>query len=301
MACGCNIANLGYSSCGDLFGLTRKLILVRTIDDEGNRNKISKSDFVGGVLPEAFVTGKLNETADKRWYPLGDFNQVSEVKGDDVLFTDDFGAETLITAGSITYEGYIESAPNTLESKVKTFGCGDFSAFYIDVKNSIVGLETGDDLFPNQIAKGTLRADWIKVSVVNSNVSRLKVNFTLDNSISFGDMNAITQSCNGYDMRDLEGLFDATSTVTVASSTELTVSVKTDGGSFCNPAMVEGLAISDFTLTNVTNSSVITISTLTELSGVYTLGFLAQNTSDVGTLAISKTGFDIPTKTIAFL
>ena len=65
--------------------------------------------------------------------------------------------------------------------------------------------------------------------------------------------------------------------------------------------MVEGLTIADFTLTNVTTSSVVTIATLTELSGVYTLTIPAQTGGDVGTLAIAKTGFDIPTKTIAFL
>ena len=177
MACGCDVLNLGYSSCGDLFGLTRKLVFVRTIDDDGARNKVSQSDFINGVLPEAFIDGKLNETEDKRWYVIGDFNQVSEVKGDDVLFTDDFGAEGLITGGSITFEGYIESAPNTLQPKIQSFSCGDYSAFYIDVKKATIGIESGDDLFPAKIAKGTFRSDWIKVSAVNSNLNRLKLNF----------------------------------------------------------------------------------------------------------------------------
>ena len=301
MACGCDIANLGYSSCGDLFGLTRKLILVRTVDNDGVRNKISQSDFVNGVLPEAFTQGKLNETEDKRWYPIGNFNQVSEVKGDDVLFTDDFGAEGLITDGSITFEGYIESAPNKLEKKLKTFSCGDYSAFFIDVKNTLVGVEKGDDLFPSQIAKGTLRADWIKVSAVNSNLNRLKLNFTLENSISFGDMNAIEQDCNDYDLRGIQGLFDATQTVVVSSTTELVTSVKTDGGSFCTPSMLEGLVLGDFTLTNVTAALAIPIASVSEVNGVYTLTISAQTTGDIGTLAITKNGFEIGTETITFL
>jgi len=301
MACGCDIANLGYSSCGDLFGLTRKLILVRTTDDDGNLNKISQSDLVNGVLPEAFMDAKLNETEDKRYYPIGNFNQVSEVTGDDVLFTDDFGAEGVITEGSITFEGYIESAPNTLETKVKTFSCGDYSGFYVDTKNVMVGVESGEDLLPAKIAKGTLRASWIKVSVVNSNLNRLKVNFTLDSSVKFGNMNAIEQSCNEYDMSTIEGLFDATQTVTVNTATELTSSIKTDGGSFCNPAMVEGLGFADFTLTNATTGLPVVIGAPAEVSGVYTLTIPAQTGGDIGTLAVSKNGFDIGTETITFL
>ena len=90
--CGCSIANLGYGSCGEVFDVTRKLIFVRTYDNDGVRNKISTSDLVDGVLPEAFITAKLIATPDKRWYPIGDFNAVVEATGEDVEFTDDFGA-----------------------------------------------------------------------------------------------------------------------------------------------------------------------------------------------------------------
>ena len=255
---------------------------------------------MGGKLPEAFTTGKLNAPIDERWYPIGDFNQVNEAKGDDVLFEGDKGASYLVAKGSISFEAYIEAAPNTLEKKVNSFNCGDFSAFYIDDNDAIIGVESGDDLFPAIVAQGTLRADWIKRSIVNSNVQRLKINFTLDNSVTFGEMNAIEQSCNEYDVAGINGLYDATSETTVTDATTLTVDVTTDGGSFCSPQKLEGLVLGDFTLTNLTTALGVTISVVTEVNGVYTLTIPAQTAADIGSLVITKTNFDIPAETITF-
>lgn len=300
--CGCNISNLGYSSCGEVFGLTKKIIFVRTFDDDGNRNKISRTDFVGGELPEAFIDAKLNETTDKRWYPLGDFNQVTEVKADDTLFTDDFGASYLITKGAISYEGFIESAPNSLESKVNTFNCGEYSAFFVDTSFNLTGIETEDDcLLPVPIAQGTLRADWIKISIPNGNVNRLRVNFTMDSSVTFGSMNAIEQTCNGYDLSGIIGLFDATSSLTVNSDTELKVDVDTDGGTYCTPQKLEGLVLADFAITNDTLATTVTPSSVVEApAGCYTITIPAQVAGELGTLTITKAGFEIPTSAITF-
>jgi len=299
--CGCKIANLGGGACSETFDVTRKLIFVRTYDDTGVKNKISKSDLVSGQLPEAFTDAKLIETPDKRWYPIGNFNGVTEVTGDDVEFTDDFGAVFPITKGSITYEGFIEGASNKLESKINGFNCDEFSVYEVDVTGRLLGDDKGEDLLPFKIVRGTIKGTYARKNISGSTPNRLQVNFTMENSIRFGDFLGIPQDCNGYDMDSISGLQDATTSVTVSSTTELVVSFTTDGGSFCEPRLVEGLLVGDITLTNTTTSSGVVPSSFAENGGVYTLTIPAQTTSDAGSITATKSGFDFDTATFTFL
>ena len=298
--CGCSIANLGYGSCGEVFDVTRKLIFVRTYDNDGVRNKISTSDLVDGVLPEAFITAKLIATPDKRWYPIGDFNAVVEATGEDVEFTDDFGANFPISKGSITYEGYIEGAGNKLESKVNGYNCDEFSVYQVDLMDTILGDEDGEDLYPLAIVKGTIKATYFKKSISGATPNRLLVNYTLKNNVRFGSFAGIPQDENGYDMSGLNGLQDATSAVEVVDATTLKVTITTDGGSFAKPRLVTGLVIGDFAILNTTTAGAVVPSVLAEVAGVYTLTIPAQTTSDSGVISAVKGGFEIAQSLFTF-
>jgi len=298
--CGCKIANLGGGACGETFDVTRKLVFVRTFDDDGLKNKISKSDLVNGVLPEAFIEAKLIETPDKRWYPIGDFNAVVEATGDDTEFTDDFGALFPISKGSITYEGYIEGASNKLESKLNGFNCDEFSVYEVDTLGTLLGDDDGDDLLPLAVVRGTIKATYFKKSISGATPNRLLVNFTLKNSVRFGDFLGIPQDCNEYDMTSITGLQDANTSVTVVDATTLEVTFTTDGGSFCKPRLITGLLVGDITLTNTTTALPVVPSALAEVDGVYTLAIPSQTTGDTGSVTATKGGFDIDTATITF-
>jgi len=291
--CGCNIANLGYGSCGEVFDVTRKLIFVRTYDNDGVRNKVSTSDLVDGVLPEAFIEGKLIADPDKRWYPIGDFNAVVEATGEDVEFITDLGAIFPIAKGSITYEGYIEGAGNKLESKVNGYNCDEFSVYQVDLMDTLLGDEEGEDLYPLAIVKGTIKATYFKKSISGATPNRLLVNYTLKNNVRFGSFAGIPQDENGYDMSGLAGLQDAVTTVEVVDATTLKVKVTTDGGSFAKPRLITGLLIGDFTILNVTTALGVIPTVMAEMEGVYTLTIPAQTTLDSGVLIPAKSGFDI--------
>ena len=266
----------------------------------GQENKISKSDLVNGVLPESFIDAKLIETPDKRWYPIGDFNAVVEATGDDTEFTDDFGALFPISKGSITYEGYIEGASNKLESKLNGFNCDEFSVYEVDTNGTILGDDAGDDLLPLAVVRGTIKATYFKKSISGSTPNRLLVNFTLKNSIRFGDFLGIPQDCNEYDMTSISGLQDATTAVNVIDATTLEVTFTTDGGSFCKPRLITGLTIADIVVLNTTTALGVVPSALAEVDGVYTLTIPAQTTGDGGNVTATKTGFDFSTATFTY-
>jgi hypothetical protein len=89
-------------------------------------------------------------------------------------------------------------------------------------------------------------------------------------------------------LEELYSLYDVSSTITAISATGFTATLKDEYG-----LAVQGLAIGDFALYNVTDAGAVTISAMTETSaGVYAFTFASQTSADVLRLTPTENGYD---------
>lgn len=274
-ACFCPVTrnNLGTLSCTRVMTTIKKHIFVSVFDATGVRNSIKTTDLVGGILPDAFILDKVNESdPSKRWYFTPDkYENVTGSRTDPTEEEFPSGRKEKIQDGVPEFEGFLIGQDSTLASKIASNGCGDTAVFEVSLSGDIRGeLSTdGLDLYPMLINKGSLISVPVP-EVEGTSVSKIQLNFQFDQTIKEGRLQMLQANNIATDLLKVNGLIDGTTTIlsspTVTSTTFSTTVNYSSYGAFGVQNQVQGLdVVGDWELLD--GVTPVTISGIVDLNG----------------------------------
>lgn len=305
--CGAGGSNTGQPNCVPQINRVAMLILMQTFADDGTRNSIKKTDFVGGVLPDAFIEAKINEVdPTKRWYITPKINTVTDVRAEPITFDVD-GIPVFVDQGIRTFLGsyYSKFGSPTFAGVLNSFQCIDVSEYEITVDGAIVGIDNGDEMLPIDIETGTLYAGVVKKTKTDPN--SVSLTFAIQELVRDENLIQISSSKLGGNMLLKRGLIDGNGEALAAppiTTTTVRVDLNYLYGNFPDKLPFKGLVVADLspdngatpsTIFNVTGASNVAVSLMTPVSGqdgVYDLTFAIQPSANTIRVDISKLGFD---------
>ena len=158
--------------------------------------------------------------------------------------------------------------------------------FFIDVEGSVMGEVStdGSALYPMELQEGSLVAEWFPKS--DTSESYVSLDFQLDRIVKSENFLTIPVGNITENLRKAESLIDVTLTETAGatqSSTEIFIDANYSlYGSFGNMGTLEGkIAIGDWVITDSTAVDTLAVSTVTEVSGAYTLTYTGGTASSL--------------------
>lgn len=306
MACDCNVTfgNTGTPNCVNIGSVTYKLFAVPTYDSTGAKNYIDTTT----TLDSQYFTDRLNAgvsganltDALQRWYPIGEFKNVEDVRAEDITESFNDGSTAFIQEGARTFTGWILKQPSpTLLGKIKKMRCGEISVFVVDTDGNILGNgEESGKLFPFKVDSETWSINYIKTT--DTTKAKLQLMFTYSKDEMDENIKMITATETSIDVKDLRGLLDVNAAAaTSISTTGFVTSLTYDYGSAVTAQNFKGAVLADFDLYNETSTSTVVITSVTESpDGTYTFVIPAQTSSDILTLNLQKDGFEMTSLSI---
>lgn len=299
MVCKCDsgAANTGFD-CTNLGGQTRLSFLMNKTKKDGSPNGIDfAADAVNGVIPASVIQAKINDPIpEDRWFPVGKFENVEDVRAEIVVQTFNSGNSAKIKDGIRTFSGaLIKMAPNYVET-LESFGCQkDVAVMHVDLEGSLIGESIdGNFLRPIKIDSNTISAILVKTS--DSEISYITFSYAYAQTTQDGNLSIITADGFGIDLTNVRGLLEGKVVLNPVLSDKMTIKASVAYGNVINGGLkVEDLEISDFSIQNVTQAAAVVIDTLDSTlssEGVYVLNYGSGVTaSDVLVLTTTKTGY----------
>ena len=299
MVCKCDsgAANTGFD-CTNLGGQTRLSFLMNKTKKDGSPNGIDfAADAVNGVIPASVIEAKINDPIpEDRWFPVGKFENVEDVRAEIVVQTFNSGNSAKIKDGIRTFSGaLIKMAPNYVET-LESFGCQkDVAVMHVDLEGSLIGESIdGNFLRPIKIDSNTISAILVKTS--DSEISYITFSYAYAQTTQDGNLSIITADGFGIDLTNVRGLLEGKVVLNPVLSDKMTIKASVAYGNVINGGLkVEDLEISDFSIQNVTQAAAVVIDTLDSTlssEGVYVLNYGSGVTaSDVLVLTTTKTGY----------
>ena len=242
-------ANLGTLSCPSVMKTIKKHIFMDEFDSTGVRNSIASTDLVNGVLPDAFVLAKVNESdPTKRWYFTPDkYESVTSSRTDSVIEDFPSGRKEKIQDGVPEFEGAWIGVDSVVASRASSFGCTASACFEVDVTGALRGELSTDALnfYPMAINKGSFDASPVG-EVEGSNVPRIVVKFQYSQTIIEGNFSIMNASLTATDLLKVSGLLDGNTVVmasTAVTATTVSINVPYDFIVYGNPNYIQGLDV----------------------------------------------------------
>lgn len=293
MAIGCNcengLSNTGRPNCVPIQSVTSKLIMVPKYANDGTLNSIDLS----GTLP--VWSTLINQTdPSKRWFPLPVFENVELAKADTTFEEANSGRMVFIRQGKRSFAGELwadDSSP-TMLGKLQTNRCVDFGVYIVDVNGNLIGSKVGTKLYPIPVDNPSF--DPKMMFATDTTIQKIMVAFDFDRLFDESTMYMITPTEAGVDFNDLNGLIDVNLVNVSFTSTTRVFKAQLDYGTALNPIKFKGAVLADFTLTNNTTGSPITITSVVEnptTLGTYTLTAPAFVVGTAYMIKIVKLGF----------
>ena len=298
--CGTGGKNTGQPSCVPIIDRTAKLILVKTFANDGTRNSVKKSDFVNGVLPDAFIQSQINEAdTSKRWYVTPKINAVADTRAEPVTFDVD-GIPKIIDQGVRTFVGsfYDKLGSPTFAGVLNSFNCQDISYFEISVNGDIVGMDNGAEMLPIAIETGTFYAGVVRGT--KAELNSVSLTFAVnelekdENLIQIGAAQTATKMLNTRGLVDVVGEALA---VPAISPFSVRLDLGFIYGAYNNAVPFEGLDTTDLVVFNTTQSVLENVQTATPVVGMegqYDVGLMVNAAiGDTIQVSLSKLGFEM--------
>lgn len=288
--CSLTLRNTGVEICPTLMRDAEMLILVPKYGSTGALNKITLSD----TLNQAYFDGKVaNANVLDRWYPLPKLKNPSSERGEPVYVEYDDNERFFVRQGARPFSFLLPNQEPVLLGKLEQWRCQEFGVYIIDKNKSLIGmLTTAGELRPIEVDQNSWTPNYIFPKA--SDVPTISVSFNFNDDEQDADLKQILASeISPVNLTNLKGLRDVDATYSGISTTSFKAALATQYGSAKNPKIVKGLLITDFALYNTTNSSAVTISTMTESpDGTYTFTFAIQTVGHKLRLTPTKTGYD---------
>ena len=277
------------------------LIMMATLDGDGNKNQIPCTD----TIDQAYLDQKFKEEADplKRWFPITGLKLVDRPKTDPITRDLGDGAVEFVRDGVRSFTGEIPSGTATFLGKLIGARCQSVSFFEVDICENLSG--NGRDplaLIPFRLADQSLNAFLMLAN--NTQNQSISLNFQYDinekdHLRSFITDRSITGSLNSDDVNGIIDVNVESFDAIVATSVDVTLSF--DYGDHCDKMAYKIAEQTDFTVYNKTAAASVALTGFTIIDaseGKYTLEFAAQTAADLVDVSISpanKSGYEMQT------
>lgn len=301
-SCGVSLLNTGRPNCIPIFGVTKQLILVPMIADDGTENSIDPTT----TLNSAYFTALINQADDsKRWYPSGTLKNVTGERADPIMEPFDDGSKMFIRQGVRTFSGMILKGGPFLLNQLNSNRCSTFGVYMIDTDGSIYGKVKNSDglLYPIEVQAASFNGKL--VFTTDTTVEKIMLMFEWGVDEKDEDLRMIqSSSITGINLSSASGLIDTYVEVVSCGQTSTVLRLYNQYGNLVTGSPIEGLLVTDFVssvggatskIRNTTDSLDVTITTVTESTttpGTYTLAYASQTVADVLQPLIKKNGLD---------
>lgn len=293
-ACSGTLQNTGLGSKNSIIADGTKLIAVQVKADDGSFNEIPE----GTVIDSTFIDGLVNNTdQSKKWFPIGDFRNVTDTRADPVTEAFSDGSTSITQQGLRTFVGWLIAYPSSYLNSLNSFKCTNFGVYAVDDCGGLIGKKASNGaLRPIRVNNDSWYADYTKAS--DTEVAKIPLQFEFDQREQDKDLRVITkEQMVDVDLTELEGLVNVVATISGPSGTGFTAKLITEDGTLSGLKVI-GWVDSDFTVFNTTTNSAVVITSVTEApEGTYTFVIPAQTSLDVLRLTGTKAGFDLPATT----
>jgi len=293
-SCGDGVTPFGQPSCVPSFGRDSRIIFVQYLDNLGAVNSIKSTD----VLDASFFEGKINAGAGAslvdsslRWNITETINNVVGERSENVTQDID-GIPLNVKQGVRNYDGtfYGAIANPTYVGALESMACSQMGYFIIDVNGNIIGMknDTTGDLDPIKVQRNTLQVMY--KFPTSTEVQNINIKFAVEENERDAELNYTpVTAVDTLALRSLLSIEGVTSNPALTGA-DLTMSLAY--GTAFNGIAYEGALLADFTVFNVTQSSAVVITSVTETSaGVYAVLIPAVTSADVVRIDYAKVGF----------
>lgn len=301
-SCGVSLQNTGTPSCIPIRGVTKQVILVPLVANDGTENQIDPSVTLNKAFFDALIN---NEDDSARWYPVGPFKNVTTERADPIKETFEDGSSVFIRQGVRNFSGMILKGGPELLSQLNSNRCSSFGAYIVDAEGSLTGKVKNDDgfLYPIEIQAASFNGKLVYST--DTTTEKIMLNFEYGVDEKDEDLRTImATSITGINLSTVKGLTNAYVTVVSCGQTSMVIDVYNKYGNFISGSPVEGLLVGDFAssvtgtgskIRNTTDGADVTITSVTEsttVDGRYTLAYSSQTVSDVLQPYVKKNSLD---------
>lgn len=272
-SCSTQLGNTGTPDCKTLAKTTSMLIAVRKTADDGTANQIDVTATLNQAYFDALVQ---NSDASKRWYPIGELENVVQERAESITQSYDSGRTIKIQDGTKTFTSLKPEAEYTYLGKLKQFECQEFGVYIVDIDGNLKGEISADGAYlnPMNVASGTWDVRYSEATDTKAN--EIMINFQFAKSVNDEDLRMIVPSeMANVDLLDLDGLQDVNGSHSGAAATTVTSALTLDYGTAVTPVKVEGLVTANIpTVTNTSTLTTYAVSLVAEApAGTYTITF----------------------------
>lgn len=288
MSCNENL-NTKIESCGDIMSVGVKLFLVHKVASDGTDNSIR----ISTTIDEAFVTAKINNAdKTKRWYPIGKFEEITDLRGDNVFETFASGRKNKVRDAVAEFNGSIDMASPLIHGVLKSFEKIGIAAYVVDSNGNLHYELKNSRMYPIAIEKGSMDAKYVKATDTTNPREMVKFDWSL--TVKDENLRMVTPD-DDINLLEVEGLVDVKAVASSPAATSVRVTLTTS--TLLGDIPVVGFVAADFVLNNVTDASPISILTAVEtdpgVSGIYDITYAAQTVADVIAVTSDKEGYEI--------
>ena len=290
-ACDKKALNTGQPTCIGQRDRTVGFVMVDFRDADGNINLIP----AGQAMTDVYVSGKINETPDKRWNFLKDFKNVDQPVADPT--TEDFdGVSEQVEDGVETFTGVRKdgSADPKFKAILDSRKCKDTGVFEITAGGELAGVQDKDgNLLPILIETGTMTTKYLKRTQAGK--QKLQFDFAVSKTVYAGDYRYISAGQFEKNLLTYISLQDIVSSTSNEIVTGVTIKLTGCFGPWGQETPFTGLLLVDWVLTNLNTTLTVVPLTAVEQgdTGVYDLTFAAQTALDVIQYDFIKAGFEL--------
>ena len=291
-ACNCDITlnNTGTPSCTPIMGVGVKPIMVPLTADDGTANVITLASYTGSQVEWDARTENLDRS--KRYYPLPEFKNVEDVKGDTIFESFNDTSNLFVQEGTRTYTGILPNETPNLLGNLKNAKCTKFGLFIVDDGGNLIGNISDDGLSLEPIPVDQNTWNPILIKTTDTTVQKIQLSFEFSRFAKDEDLRVIKSSDSAINLLDLDGLVDLAATFDTIVATGANAVVNYDRGEAAKVAFTGAEA--DLTLYNETTLAVVALSSAVETPpGTYALVFVAQTAGDILQLSVIKDGFEL--------
>jgi hypothetical protein len=294
--CACNgsILNTGVPNKQRVVASGVILVAVPMKADDGTFNQIAND----AVIDQAYIDALINnDDESKRWYPIGEFKNQEDVRGDVVTESFNDGSSVITQQGVRTYTGWLINYAPAFIKALDSFKCVDFGVFVIDSCGAITGSLSvdGTKLNPIRVNNNHWNPQLIKATPTVS--EKVQLMFEFSQLEKDKNLRVISETEITADLLNIEGLLPLKATISSESATGFVAALTVDYDLFlaASQDIVPAWTDADFALFNKTQNSSISITSVTEApEGTYTFVIPSQSSADVLELTNVKTAGQKP-------
>ena len=267
------------------------IIVVPLYADDGTENKILRSD----TLNQAFFQAKVNEPdPSKRWYPIGNFTNVTNERGESNFETFSDGSRARTFKPPRTMTGWLLGYNPVYAAMIESLRCVKVGVYLIDdcgqptgiYCEDAAGVAANDALLP--IAVNESSVDSLVILQSDAAAGKVQMSFDFSQLVKDENLRMLTAAEAGNaNLLNLVKLIPTNTTISLVAVTGFDAAIALDYDKWTAQA-ITGLVLADFYLYNETTASVITITSVTESpAGTYGFVIPSQTSADVLTLSQS--------------